>query len=60
MQQHSERVMRCLDEFGRTYPGTIGAAGAAVRSPPDHGVEKVKNSLWTTVLGSISGRPHYQ
>jgi methyl-accepting chemotaxis protein len=25
MQQHSTAVLRCLDEFGRAYPSTIGA-----------------------------------
>jgi methyl-accepting chemotaxis protein len=32
MRQHSEQVLRCLDEFGRAYPATIGRAdtGAAM------------------------------
>jgi hypothetical protein len=25
MRQHSELALRCLDEFGRDYPGTVGA-----------------------------------
>ena len=25
MRQHSEQVLRCLDEFGRAYPSTMGA-----------------------------------
>jgi methyl-accepting chemotaxis protein len=28
MRQHSERVLSCLDEFGRAYPGTIGLNAA--------------------------------
>jgi methyl-accepting chemotaxis protein len=30
MRQHSEQVLRCLDEFGRTYPSTIGADHSGV------------------------------
>ena len=28
MRQHSEQVLRCLDEFGRAYPATIGSGAA--------------------------------
>jgi Methyl-accepting chemotaxis protein (MCP) signalling domain/Chemoreceptor zinc-binding domain/PilZ domain len=29
MMQHSEQVLRCLDEFGRAYPTTVGTDRAA-------------------------------
>jgi hypothetical protein len=28
MRSHSERVLRCLDEFGRDYPSTLAKAAA--------------------------------